>query len=278
MKKISFILALIVFSVGFTPAQANDQIIDQMVNKYLSNPGCATNIDNLLLEIFQWDGGDSNYKDCQTLTYGDPLSWAVPTVAFTSNDYKIWLKNCNENFFTYSCPQSLNKMNFDIKAYMKSLYLRYQEAQKSQDGIDIYYTQSMESWPAIYKDYYPSQKHNCKPLKPFYYTSKTGRYIASATQISKTTVVVTAGPEYKTYKYTYTKKEQKENMDYCLSQWKSDHDFAVKIYTQYKEMYINRFKESKYASGRDCNVLNQVIEFKDIATVKCIKNVWVQTK
>ena len=51
-----------------------------------------------------------------------------------------------------------------------------------------------------------------KPLKPFYYTSKTGRYIVSATQIDKNTVVATAGPEYKRYKYVYTKKEQADHM------------------------------------------------------------------
>ena len=278
MKKISFILALVLFSVGFTPAQANDKIIDQMVKKYLSHTACATNVDNLLSEIFQWQGGDSGYKDCPKPAYGDPLSWAVPTIAFTPRDHQTWLKNCTDHFFTYSCPQDNDKMNFDTKGHMHLLYSMYEEGQKSQDGIDKYYTESMESWNAIHKEYYPLQKHNCKPLKPFYYTSKTGRYIASATQINKNTVVVTAGPEYKTYKYTYTKNEQKEHMDYCMSQWKSDRDWSIKIYTQYKDMYKDTFSQSKYALGRECDILNQIIEFKDIATVKCIRNVWVKIK
>lgn len=47
-----------------------------------------------------------------------------------------------------------------------------------------------------------------KPLKPFYYTAKTGKYIVSATQITEDTFVIKSGPEYKRYKYTYTKKEQ----------------------------------------------------------------------
>jgi hypothetical protein len=51
-----------------------------------------------------------------------------------------------------------------------------------------------------------------KPLKPFYYTSKTGRYIVSATMIDNYTVVATAGPEYKRYKYVYTKKEQADHI------------------------------------------------------------------
>lgn len=51
-----------------------------------------------------------------------------------------------------------------------------------------------------------------KPLKPFYYTAKTGNYIVSATQITENTFTVKAGPEYKKYKYTYTKKEQADWM------------------------------------------------------------------
>jgi len=51
-----------------------------------------------------------------------------------------------------------------------------------------------------------------KPLKPFYYTSKTGRYIVSARMIDNYTVVATAGPEYKRYKYVYTKKEQADHI------------------------------------------------------------------
>jgi hypothetical protein len=231
-----------------------------------------------LLEVFKWQGGDSNYQDCPTKIYGDPLSWAVPVVVFTSNDYGIWLKNCNSHFFTYVCPQDKTKMELDIKGLMQTLYSLYEESQKAQDGIEIHFSESMESWNAIYKEHYPSQKHNCKPLKPFYYTSKTGRYIASAKQINKNTIIVTAGPEYKTYKYTYTKKEQKEHMDYCISQWKSDRDWSIEIYNDYKDMYTKRFDASVYAAGRKCNILNKVIEFKDIATVKCVNGAWAKTK
>jgi hypothetical protein len=277
MKK----LIAIVFAVSLIaplPAQANEDIINKMVSRYLSHPACSPNTDNLLLEVFGWQGGDSGYEDCSEKIYGDPISWAIPVVKFTDKDYQIWLKKCEENFFTYSCPQSKNKMNFDLKSHMASLYGMYKEAQKSLDGIETHYSESMESWNEIYKKYYPSQKHNCKPLKPFYYTSKTGRYIASAKQIDKNTVIVTAGPEYKTYKYVYTKKEQKEHMDSCIAEWKSDYEWYTEMYTKYKNMYIDTFNRSKYALGRECNKLNQIIEFKDIATVKCIKGSWIKIK
>lgn len=279
MKK----LIAIIFAISLiapSPAQANEKIIDKMVQKYMSiqNSGCATNIDNLLLEMFKWTGGDSNYQDCPELVYGDPLSWATPLVAFTPNDYSIWLKKCDSHFFSYMCPQDKTSFNFNVVASMTNAYYRYLEAQKNTESIAIFYSKSMQSWNNIYKEYYPSKNHNCKPLKPFYYTSRTGSYIVSAKQIDKNTYVVKAGPEYKTYKYTYTKKEQKEHMDSCISDWKKDNEWQTKMYNQYKDIYLDNFNLSEYAPGKPCNVAKKIVEFKDIATVKCSNNVWVKVK
>lgn len=271
MKK----LIAIIFAISLiapSPAQADDKIIDKMIDRYLllQSKGCANNTDNLLLEIFGWSGGDSNYQDCPSGVYGDPLSWASPTVAFTPKDYSIWLKQCETHFFGYSCPQDKTVMNVNLRENMSRVYSMYKNGQESWES---YYSDSLDSWNNIYKQLYVPKKHNCKPLKPLYFTYKTGNYVATAKKVGDT-YVVKAGAEYKTGVYHYTKKEQKEHMDSCISEWKADRE----KYEKYKSEYLNDFNQSQYFPGKPCATAGKNIEFKDIATVKCSNNVWVKVK
>lgn len=280
MKK----LIAIIFAISLiapSPAQANEKIIDQMVERYnfYMATGCSKRVDNVLLFSFGWTDGDSKYPACPESNLKDPLSLAAPLVAFTPRDYNIWLSRCTTHFFQYACPQDKTQFkDIPIRSQMKKWYDLAAEILAREVARQSEHDQDMEKWNNIYKKYYPSKTHNCKPLKPFYYTAKTGYYIASAKQIDKSTYVIKSGPEYKTYKYTYTKQEQKEHMNSCISDWKRDNEWSAEMYNSYKETYLMVFDLSSYAPGKPCLINKQVVEFKGIATVKCSNSVWVKTQ
>jgi len=263
MKKISFILALVLFTVGFTPAQANDQIIDQMVAKYKATAPCATNVDNLLLEVFKWDGGDNNYQDCEKYNYAKVMTYAVPTAVFTSKDYSIWTLKCLTHFFGYKCPNDKGYYNDNYyKDTMSSYYNFYLGNLKSMDTT---VEGQLKEWNRIYKDYYISPKHNCKPLKSFSYTYPTGSYVATVTK-SGNTYTARVGEEYKSGTYRYTKQEQKDHMDSCIGDWQREREYYYKM----KEMFLEPFNIFSYAEGNPCFLPGKVFEFKGIGSLKCL--------
>jgi hypothetical protein len=264
MNKIAFIVSLLLLSGGFTPAQANDQIIDQMVKKYKTADPCADNIDNLLLEIFKWDGGDSNYQDCKKYDYADVMTYASPTVVFTAKDYGIWLSKCSTHFFNYTCPSDKSHQEDRTKEIMSNLYNVYLGNIKS---IDSAVEEQLRAWNITYKNYYIAPKHNCKPLKPLTFTYKTGNYIATAKRVGNT-IISKAGPEYKSGTYHYTKQEQKEHMNSCTSEWKSYRD----QYNRSKALFLDPFDIFAYAEGKQCFTGGKLADFKDIAKLKCLSN------
>jgi hypothetical protein len=264
MKKIAFIVSLLLLSGGFTPAQANDQIIDQMVKKYKTAAPCANNIDNLLLEIFKWDGGDSNYQDCEKYNSSDVMSHASPTVVFTAKDYNIWISKCSTHFFQYTCPGDKSQQQDRTKEIMGNLYNFYLENLKS---IDTSLATRSEDWKTTYEVFYTSPKHNCKPLKPLTFTYETGNYIATAKRVGNT-IIAKAGPEYKSGTYKYTKQEQKEHMDSCIAEWKSSRN----SYLEMKKLYSDSDSIISIAQGKQCFVPGKLFDFKDIAKLQCLSN------
>ena len=108
----------------------------------------------------------------------------------------------------------------NAEAYKKSLIADAEKIKfEAESSIDW-----VKNANQALKDYFPSKIKSdlmkdgyFKPLEPFYYTSKTGKYIVTAKQINQNTVVATAGPEYKRYKYVYTKKEQANHMSISIN-------------------------------------------------------------
>jgi hypothetical protein len=294
MKKIAFILSLLVFSGGFTSAQASQQILDQMVKKYESTSPCLNYKDGgvssePVQSLIDW----TLYKNCREndpYFYDNVMSYAVPNFVLSQKDLSIFLLNCTQNWHQYECPKDLTGVSkplyLPIKNYSVHLMTKYFNSYVNNiKSIDSTVEQQLIEWNKIWSEYNPKAKRKelakkgCfKPLAPFYYTSKTGRYIASATQINKNTIIVSAGPEYKTYKYIYTKKEQAQHTKDCNNELQ----LAIENYNKLKNLFLQPFNIFSYSEGKQCFVAGKIVEYKDISKLKCIAtsngtSVWKRT-
>lgn len=148
--------------------------------------------------------------------YGSSINWGSATAQFVAFRYSLVLPVKNDgstvSFSEFETIRSLVKSTY---ANIQSLKNEYTKARSDYfaevDWIKSANIRLSLNFPTTVKNNLIKQGY-FKPLKPFYYTAKTGNYIVSATQITENTFTVKAGPEYKKYKYTYTKKEQADWM------------------------------------------------------------------
>lgn len=291
MRKLILVSLSVLLVLAGQPAQADKHIsIDDMVKKYESTLPCVYyrdfgNLINSVDSLINWD----SYKNCREndpYIYDNLMSYAVPNFVLNEKDYNIFLLNCTDNWHQYACPKDSSGYSkplfLPIKNYSKELMTKYFELyQGNLKAADSAVEDSLAEWKDILAEYDPElkrkelAKRGCfKPLKPFYYTSKTGRYIVSAKMVDEYTIIATAGPEYKTYKYVYTKKEQAKHKKEC----NDDMTFYKNLYEERKVSFLKSFNIFTYAENKKCFTPNKVADFKSLGTLKCINYKWVKTK